>query len=733
MKTILVSLLLLPTFAFGASGDIGASVKRLDSAIASALSSKEVEMNPKASDSVWVRRAYLDIVGRIPTADEAAQYIDSKSPGKRDSLIRELLDSDGRASHDFSFWADVLRVPSRVPGQNGGAVMGAYIDWLREKFTLNTPYDELVTSLVTAKGYAGENPAVGFTLRDRGMPLDHMSATVETFLGTQILCAQCHDHPFEDWTQQDFYKLAAFSHGMRSVRSPQGINEKVRAATKGMPKAKRRKLSRQVRSLFAPLKNALVEESSRNLKLPDDYQYDDGRPGDLIVAEVPFGPDADYGKGGSKVDAYAEWMTSVENSRFAMVGANRMWKRLFGVGVLEPVTDFDQVDEAFSRELLEALGELFVSLEYDMRAFTRVLANTDLYSRQAMPLDSEVSYSFAGPALRRMSAEQVWDSMVTLIQEDPDSVRPVTRGRGTRGKLLDSETYRRMTSIDGEQMKANLEQMDTLAKESAAALEPIRKSVESLMEKKREGRGGIDDEAKKVARELTEFSGELFEKFATLAMIDGETGVDRINNPLTNGSRQLAKTLASNFPKTRRILAGSFSRYQKNKGEGGGRKIGKALRAEFRAIRKAKGKAAADAFLKEKRGGDAGQANRQFVRAAWLPQPAPEGHFLRTFGQSDREASMNGNTEATVPQVLALMNGDVFPSLLSAEAKMRRAFDAAPDVSAQADAIYLAILARRPDAEERALVMERLRSNRPKVAEGVLWALMNSPQFLFIE
>ncbi|MDB4673314.1 DUF1549 domain-containing protein [Verrucomicrobiales bacterium] len=732
MKAVLYSLFLFPVVAFGASGDIDSSVARLDKAVASALSSESTEMNPKASDSVWVRRVYLDLVGRIPSADEAARYIDSEAPGKRDALITELLDSPGRASHDFSFWADVLRVPSRVSGQNGAAVMGKYIDWLREQFSENVPYDELVTSLVTAEGYVGENPAVGFTLRDRGMPLDHMSATVEIFLGTQMLCAQCHDHPYAEWTQQDFYRLAAFSYGMKDVRTPKGIEDRMKMASKDVPKAKRRKLGKQVRSLFAPLKDAMVEEVPRKLKLPDDYQYEDGEPGELVMPEVPFGPDSGLDPGVSKVHAYADWMTSQENLRFAKVGANRLWKRLFGVGVLEPITDFDQEDEAFSGELLDFLGELFVSLDYDMRALTRVLANSDLYSRTAMPIADVKDYSFAGPGLRRMTAEQAWDSMVTLVQKEPDLVRPSKKRYGGGG-LVDNETYLKLKALDGDQIERRLEQLVKLEERSVKELKVIRAKLESMVAKKRDGDAIARNEVDELAAELSKTTEEIFGKYAELAMIGSASDVGRMNNPLVNGPRQLAKTMASNFPRTRAILSRSFPQYQNKKNQKRMAKNKKGIRERMREIQRSEGKEAADAFLKETREVAESRTNQRFVRAAWLPQPAPEGHFLRTFGQSDREASMNGNTEATVPQALALMNGRIFPSLLNPAAKIRKAFDAAPDVSAKADAIYLAVLARRPDAEERALVEERLESKDRKAAEGVLWALMNSPQFLFIE
>ncbi|WP_075088873.1 DUF1549 domain-containing protein [Verrucomicrobium spinosum] len=162
-----------------------------------------------------MRRIYLDVVGRIPTKAEAVAFLESKDATKRQKLIDQLLNSDGYVQHAFNFWADVLRVKNGIaPGGQGREAGAAYIQWLKESLRDNKPYDRMVRELLTADGATYEDGAMGFYMRDLGMPLDNMAVTTQVFLGTQMVCAQCHNHPFDKWSQMDYYQMAAHSNGM---------------------------------------------------------------------------------------------------------------------------------------------------------------------------------------------------------------------------------------------------------------------------------------------------------------------------------------------------------------------------------------------------------------------------------------------------------------------------------------------------------------------------------------
>ena len=215
-----LTITLLAGFALSAGAvETRTAAAKVDALVEKLYAPNEVKPNPITDDETFVRRAYLDIAGRIPTADEAREFLSSMGPTKRADLIDGLLDSDGYVSHQFNYWADILRITSRMNGQDP-ANGAAYARWVKDAIRDNMPYDKFVNELVTAQGMIDDNGAVGFYLRDRGMPLDHLATTVQVFLGTQMVCAQCHDHPFDEWTQMNYYELAAFSTPMDVVRNP---------------------------------------------------------------------------------------------------------------------------------------------------------------------------------------------------------------------------------------------------------------------------------------------------------------------------------------------------------------------------------------------------------------------------------------------------------------------------------------------------------------------------------
>ena len=179
-----------------AASDTKSAAARVDELIENGYDRHKVEPNPSIDDTTFVRRVHLDIIGRNPTAAEAAKFLTASDPDKRARLIDSLLDSPGYVSHQFNFWADILRITTRMQGQ--GIENGiSYTNWVKQAIASNMPYDQFVRELVTARGIIDENGAVGFYLRDRGMEIDHLATTVQTFLGTQLVCAQCHDHPFD--------------------------------------------------------------------------------------------------------------------------------------------------------------------------------------------------------------------------------------------------------------------------------------------------------------------------------------------------------------------------------------------------------------------------------------------------------------------------------------------------------------------------------------------------------
>ena len=236
----------------------------IDQAVAKGLALKKINHNPQASDEVFVRRIYLDAIGRIPSITESRAFLSSKDTDKREKLIDSLMVSDGYRSHQFNWLADMLRHKSSIKrGQ-----FHNYERWLKDQIALNRKWDGLVSDLLTAEGTLASNGPTGYLLRDPAMPLDNLSNTLTVFLGANVSCAQCHDHPLAEWTQKEFYQMASFFGSTYvSSRDPRKIAKGV-LADAGPEK-------NSLVSVVAQSMNAVHSLPTQKLAYPEDYAYDD--------------------------------------------------------------------------------------------------------------------------------------------------------------------------------------------------------------------------------------------------------------------------------------------------------------------------------------------------------------------------------------------------------------------------------------------------------------------------
>ena len=397
--------------------------------------------NPLTSDEQFIRRVYLDVIGRIPNLDETLAFLEDKSPTKRAKVIDMLLDSEGYAAHTYNYFADMLRIRDRFDGTQ---VRGTpYITWMKEQIAKNRPWNELVHELLTADGKMWDNPATGYLLRDSGMPLDNLANTLTVFLGTDVACAQCHDHPFANWTQMQFYQLAAFF-GATTTRMNGKDFENGDMAMAVMPEVEKmieasgqdiQRVRNGLRQFVGANRIAVKDRKENTLRLPMDYKYKDGKGGDPVKPKFVTWSKADtnnpaYKENKTKKeerlrDAFAGWLTHKENPRFAMTIANRLWKRAFGAGVAEPVTNIDDPSKASNPELLVHLANEMKRVNFNMKDFMRIVYNTKAYQAEATtePIAMGEPYYFQGPQLRRLTAEQAWDSYMTLVLNHPEKYK----------------------------------------------------------------------------------------------------------------------------------------------------------------------------------------------------------------------------------------------------------------------------------------------------------------------
>ena len=409
---------------------------------------------PEIGEDLYLRRLYLSLIGRIPSVEEVKAFRAMPEATRHDDIIDVLLNSPGYDSHIFNFWADLLRLKENLPGIPQGGV--PYTTWIKQQIKNNTPYDQMVYDMIVSHGdtWKKGDGATGFYRRDAGMPLDHFSLTMQTFSGVQLQCAQCHNHPFEKWTQKEFYEMAAFLNMRQNTFSenafPMG---KVKNHYKEEYKTTgptRQTLRSAYNSFNDVLGRSIPDEGKGKLNLPKDYQYSNGTPKELITARTIMGEEVIYDPKtmdqNSRV-VFAKWLTSPEHTFFTRVIVNRLWKHVMGVGLYEPVDDIREDTVIDNEALMTYLEDQMKALDYDLKKFIRLIHSTTVFSRegQLYASDSGDPFRFEGPLMRRMTSEQIWDSMMTLRQDNIDSIK----ARERKGFY---SSYNLLTQMDQEQV-----------------------------------------------------------------------------------------------------------------------------------------------------------------------------------------------------------------------------------------------------------------------------------------
>lgn len=713
---------------------------RIDELVAEGLKAQKLTPNEPASDEVFVRRIYLDIVGRIPTREESLNFLNSEQADKRDQLIDELLNSDGYVSNFYHFWADLLRARTAITGINLSSGTGrAYENWIKTALRENKPYDEMVRELVTATGHSWENGAVGYYIRDYGMPLDSTAMTAQVFLGTQIVCAQCHNHPFDKWTQMDYYHLAAFTYGMTTTNQFPG-----RAKGK-MPEKMNQKKQKELRRAFSeilkPVRFNNVVETNRLPKLPHDYQYDDAKPKSSVKPAAIMGNEAVISPSKPTSESFAEWLTSPQNPRFTLVMANRLWKKAFGLGLIEPVDNMKDHTSASNPQLMAYLEELLKEKNYDMKAYLAAIYKSKTYQREATTeeIPTGTPYYFQGPILRRMSAEQAWDSIVALIRENPDRPDAEWELEGKeeilRRQMVGEAVYNQnpkqylRNGIEVLSIQKDLSlQIDAAVEKLTAAretndLQKIREASTEVRDARRALANSIEQkvylgglrDAIEVASADTgkadspsdEFIKDLIATATAQGNGDVMSGMDAIINEKGGVIRQLVRAM----------MADENDALQK-------KKVAEALQEMEDWNVTKKNRKIYNTFKK---------VSQDMVRASDLPSPAPGGHFLREFGQSDRELIDNANDQASVTQALTMLNGNVAFAVSNPFSVFSRGMKEGANFKERLDNVYLTMFSRPASKTERGIFTEAWKSDPESATNsGIAWTLLNTRQFLFI-
>ncbi len=454
-----------PPFRLNAP-QIAAEAARIDAALRAQLEAfrREAPDEPvpetrRADDAAFLRRACVDLAGRLPAATETRVFLANGAADKRARLVDRLLLESGADDWRFQRLADVLRVTDRVLGEP----QQPFIDWLREQARQNIPWDDLLRAMLTAEGTLAENPAVGLLLRDGGEMKVTASELARAVLGANLHCAHCHAHPYADWTQMQVHQFAACFGVVAVTRSAGAVAAQKPPGVLGEPG----QLWPYPGLTPDPLRELRPGEMLRvatnpafaGLPLPSNYKYRDGKPGDLVAARLlPWSAREAAQREGERSDmaALAVWLTDNGNPRFAVATARRVWTWLFGPmeyavqqtwreSAAMPVSaaasfraqscdspprilphQWAGLDDGTALDALHrALAASLRRCGYDLREFQRVLANTEAYQNQAMEPSIDGPVPLPAPRIRRLPAEVLWDSLAGWMREERQAARSI--------------------------------------------------------------------------------------------------------------------------------------------------------------------------------------------------------------------------------------------------------------------------------------------------------------------
>ncbi|WP_417394103.1 DUF1549 and DUF1553 domain-containing protein [Gimesia chilikensis] len=362
-------------------------------------------------DATFIRRVTLDICGTLPTVDEVRQYLADSRPDKRERLIDRLLERPEYASYFALRWSDILQNRGSGYGtrnQRAGTML--FSAWIRDSIAANKPYDRFVTELLTATGRQAQNPPAIWYRSVRSTP-DYVESVAQAFLGVRVQCAQCHHHPAERWSEDDYYSFAAiFSR----------VGRKGGFADAEVP-------------------------TNEVIYLKDEGEVHNPRSGRLMQPRPLGGPDFKVSRFDDPRRNLAKWMTSPENPFFARTMVNRMWGHFFGRGIIHPIDDARSTNPPTNPVLLDELAYDFAANGYDVKQLIREITNSYAYRLSSNPneTNAEDSQCFARYYPKRLSAEVLLDGISQVL--DVPTVFPGGPGvfpEGMRAVNLPDENVR---------------------------------------------------------------------------------------------------------------------------------------------------------------------------------------------------------------------------------------------------------------------------------------------------
>jgi len=683
----------------------------LDGLILDAAAAESLEPAPRVDDAAFLRRLTLDLIARIPTAAEYHAYFADPPDTRRDRLIDRLLNDPRFVERWAMFFGDMMNIRS---GADGG---GQFHTFIKRSIAQRKPYDQMVRELVTATGSLRDNAPVGFYTGVNADPLQVTGILTQTLMGVRMQCAQCHDHPYDVWTQKDYYSMAAYF-GATDVRSSDQLGlyvvdtdgNTIRWPPKPRPgrpqkpvdpdwpiaqvtgqeqgladaiavmdqKKQRRAEQQELADLFADVERADPTGAAERNPIDEASQL----MGELVAAQ-----DAQ-----TRREAFATLVTDPTNRYFGWNLSNRVWAQLMGRGLVEPVDDIKSGNPPSHPEVLDHLADQLLASNYDLRQLIAVIVASDTYQRARLdglsPKQREPrERAFVAAPLRRMNAESLFDSI---------------RLAGHVGD------YKHSPGRNARQITVRVRVPVEPPPESAPETDP-ESDPEAAPETAAETRPA--EGATPMMASMAGAGVEVDDPFSSESSIDPDMLLEQLaadeDDPLAG--RRVIKVNPDDVDPEVIAMREEQARQNRNNPR----------RYEVKTYTRTI------------------DDNPRFDSAFSVRAPAPPEHFLRQFGQTSRVIlGEKRDTAANTRQALLLLNGKLTNEAARVgdlEPVYRLLHDDVPAAKA-IELIYLECLTRETTPEELARAEDIFRGyeKRADAVADLRWAIFNSHEFRYV-
>jgi hypothetical protein len=693
-------------FAATPGPDPGAIAKKVDQSIAEENNSRPKSQSaPAVDDLAFLRRIALDLTGRIPTEAEIQKYLSWPAPERRTRAIDDYISREQFADRWAVFFGDMLRVRY---GADGGAAFQAFV---HESVRANVPYDVMTRRLLGAAGRAGTQPETGFILGDDADPYALTGVVSQVFMGVRISCAQCHDHPFDTWTRQEFYDLAAYfgktqriEHRVKMQILGIFLNERADTTIMWPPEDKAKGKTRTAVKASFPFKMDEADGPSKHLARLKDLRdrlaaeakakaakagtsVDDLIDGPKSVKDTtdPLDVTSEAKNDVKKIDLegdlyrasklrkeLAERITDPRNRFFSRALVNRVWAELIGRGFVNPVDDFRNDNPPSHPKTLDYLADEFVASGYDFKNLVSMIVRTQIYQRGHLPATvsaierKEAETAFNATPPRRMLSESIFDSIVQAGHLYTPKHRP------------------------GENMVTVTTYVDVAV---PLKEDPSKVKIKPLDD----GKPAMAGPSKSKTPSAYDLEQGIEVNFKNALKNKDALEVDKMN------AKSAEEVEAEMMMKTGRMPSGTRMRY---------------ITKEVKTLV---------------------DDNPRFTSSMRMASPAPVGHFLRVFGQTDRGAlDERRDHSPSMRQALMMLNGKL-TNEAARVGKLEPVFalldGPKSDLESAIKLVYREALTREPSASELAdakTIVKEAANPLDGIAD-LRWALFNSNEFRFIK